>query len=191
MTIQVPPHLVPIIQQASEQTGIPFAVLAAKLSQESNFNPNARGAAGEIGISQIMPATAQRPGYGLPPIELAALSDPAQAIPWGARYLAARARAQGVTDWTRPEQAMRGLAAYNGAGPQAARYGRRVAEMAGMVVPPERPTADSGDAPVAAGKPPASPLGAEVLPEAPDPNAQMVRRVQDALRMANFFTGGY
>ena len=58
MTIQVPPHLVPIIQQASQQTGIPFNILAAKLSQESNFNPNARGAAGEIGIAQIMPRTA-------------------------------------------------------------------------------------------------------------------------------------
>lgn len=148
MTIQVPPEYVPIIQAASAQTGVPFNLLAAKISQESNFRPDARGRAGEIGISQIMPATAARPGYGLSPIALEALSDPARAIPWGAQYLAARARAQGVTNWADPRQAVRGFAAYNGAGPQAAAYGRRVAQMAGMVVPPEPPTGDDNNAPV-------------------------------------------
>lgn len=189
MTIQVPPHLVPIIQQAAQASGIPFNILAAKLRQESNFNPNARGAAGEIGISQVMPATAQRPGYGLPPIELAALSDPAQAIPWGANYLAARARAQGVTDWTRPEQAQRGLAAYNGRGPQAAAYGRQVAQMAGMVAPPEAPMGDDGNAPV---RPSSGPLGESLL-DTPDENSEsaMMRRVQAALRFAAGFSGGY
>lgn len=190
MTIQVPPHLVPVIQAASEATGIPFNILAAKISQESNFNPNARGAAGEIGISQIMPATARRPGYGLSPIELSALSDPTQAIPWGARYLAARARAQGVSNWADPAQAQRGLAAYNGAGPQAAAYGRRVAQMAGMVLPPEQPTGDDGNAPVRPG-----PLGTSPLdlpePEVEDPNQAAVRRVQAALRFANAYIGGY
>lgn len=188
MNIQVPPHLVPILQQASQATGIPYNILAAKLRQESNFNPDARGAAGEIGISQIMPSTAQRPGYGLPPIELSALSDPAQAIPWGARYLAARARAQGVTDWSRPEQAQRGLAAYNGAGPQAAAYGRQVAQMAGMVEPAAPPTGDDGNAPVTR-----SPLGPSLFdtPQESDPNTEMMRRVQSALRFAAQFSGGY
>jgi membrane-bound lytic murein transglycosylase B len=148
MTIQVPPHLVPILQQASQQSGVPFNILAAKLAQESRFNPNARGAAGEIGIAQVMPTTAARPGYGLPPITLQALGDPAQAIPWAANYLAARARAAGTFDWNNALGAARGLAAYNGSGPQAAAYGRQVAQMAGMVVPPEPPTGDDGNAPM-------------------------------------------
>lgn len=148
MSINVPPEYVPILQAASRRTGIPFNVLAAKIRQESNFRPDARGAAGEIGISQIMPATAARPGYGMAPISLEALRDPAQAIPWGAEYLAARARAAGVRDWNRPDQAARGLAAYNGAGPMARAYGRQVAQMAGMVVPPEPPQTDAGDSPV-------------------------------------------
>jgi hypothetical protein len=148
MNISVPPEYVPILQRAAAESGVPYNVLAAKLQQESGFRPNARGAAGEIGISQIMPATARQPGYGLSPIALEALSDPAQSIPWGARYLAARARAAGVRDWGDPTQAARGLAAYNGAGPQAARYGRQVAQMAGLVMPPGQPTGDDGNAPV-------------------------------------------
>jgi hypothetical protein len=147
MTIQVPPQFVPILQRAAAESGVPYNVLAAKLQQESGFRPNARGAAGEIGISQIMPRTAAQPGYGLNPLALEALSDPNQAIPWGAQYLAARARAAGVRNWADPTQAARGLAAYNGAGPQAAAYGRQVAQMAGMVVPPEPPTGDDGNAP--------------------------------------------
>lgn len=188
--IQVPPHLVPIIQAAANATGIPFNVLAAKLAQESRFNPNARGAAGEIGIAQVMPSTAARPGYGLPPIELAALNDPAQAIPWGANYLAARSRSAGVRDWNDPAQAARGLAAYNGRGPAADAYGRQVAQMAGLVQPPGPPTADSGDAPL---------RGAPRMSKPEDPGLlappeltyeqEMVRRVQEALRFANQFTG--
>jgi soluble lytic murein transglycosylase-like protein len=146
--IEVPPQYVPILQAAAARSGVPYNVLAAKIRQESGFRPDARGAAGEIGIAQVMPATAARPGYGLSPIELSALSDPAQAIPWGAQYLAARARAAGVRDWTRPDQVARGLAAYNGAGPAARAYGRQVAQMAGMVVPPEPVQTDSGDSPV-------------------------------------------
>jgi soluble lytic murein transglycosylase-like protein len=147
MNIIVPPEYVPIVQRAADETGVPYNVLAAKLQQESGFRPDARGAAGEIGIAQILPRTAARPGYGLSPIALEALRDPEQAIPWGARYLAARARAAGVRDWSDPAQVARGLAAYNGAGPQAARYGRQVAQMAGYVVPPDVETQPVGDVP--------------------------------------------
>lgn len=146
--IEVPPQFVPVIQAASQRTGIPFNILAAKIQQESRFRPDARGAAGEIGISQIMPATARQPGYGVRPLDISALGDPNQAIPWGAEYLAARARSAGVRDWNDPQQAARGLAAYNGAGPQARAYGRQVAQMAGLVVPPEPTQTDAGDSPV-------------------------------------------
>ena len=119
-TLAVPEHLQPIIRQASEQSGVPYDILAAKLQQESGFRADARGTSGEVGISQIMPRTGAQPGYNLPPISMADADDPAKAVPWGAQYLAARAKAQGVTDWNDPTQAARGLAAYNGSGPALA-----------------------------------------------------------------------
>lgn len=55
-------------------------VLTSQVIQESNGNPNAIGAAGEIGLMQIKPATAQELGnYNL--------YDPAQNIDAGAKYL--------------------------------------------------------------------------------------------------------
>lgn len=131
-TLSVPEHLRPIIQQASDQSGVPFNILAAKLQQESNFRPDARGTSGEVGISQIMPSTGAQPGYSLPPISMADAGDPTKAIPWSAQYLAARAKAEGVNDWNDPAQAAKGLAAYNGSGPAADGYGRQVASLAGI-----------------------------------------------------------
>ena len=131
-TLAVPEHLQSIIRQASEQSGVPYDILAAKLQQESGFRADARGTSGEVGISQIMPRTGAQPGYNLPPISMADADDPAKAVPWGAQYLAARAKAQGVTDWNDPTQAARGLAAYNGSGPAADGYGRQVASLAGI-----------------------------------------------------------
>jgi len=131
-TLSVPDYLRPIIQQASEQSGVPFNILAAKLQQESNFRPDARGRSGEVGISQIMPSTGAQPGYGLSPISMEDAADPAKAVPWGAQYLAARAKAKGVNDWNDPAQAAKGLAAYNGSGPAADGYGRQVTGLAGV-----------------------------------------------------------
>ena len=144
-TLSVPEHLRPIIQQASDQSGVPFNIIAAKLQQESGFRPDARGTSGEVGISQIMPSTGAQPGYGLPPISMADAADPAKAIPWGAQYLAARAKALGVNDWNDPAQAAKGLAAYNGSGPAAEGYGRQVAGLAvlGGAQPPQA-TASAG-----------------------------------------------
>ena len=56
-TLAVPEHLQSIIRQASEQSGVPYDILAAKLQQESGFRADARGTSGEVGISQIMPRT--------------------------------------------------------------------------------------------------------------------------------------
>lgn len=140
-TLAVPDNLRPVIQQASDQSGVPFNIIAAKLQQESGFRPDARGTSGEVGISQIMPSTGAQPGYGLPPISMADAAEPEKAIPWGAQYLAARAKAQGVNDWNDPAQAAKGLAAYNGSGPAAEGYGRQVAGLAGLggAQPPQAP----------------------------------------------------
>jgi hypothetical protein len=50
------------------------------------------------------------------PIDPARLDDPRENILWSARYLAARGRAAGVTDWNDPAQIDRALRAYNGGG---------------------------------------------------------------------------
>lgn len=112
-----PADLMPLIDEASRETGIPVPILTAQIRQESNFDPNARGRAGEIGLAQIMPATARQPGFGVPPADPARLAaDPRENILFGARYLRGRGQAAGVTDWNDPAQVDRALAAYNGGG---------------------------------------------------------------------------
>lgn len=108
-----PESLLPFYKQAEAATGVPAAVLMAQHRQESAFNPNATGKAGEIGLGQILPSTARDPGYGLSPVDPEALRDPATNIMFSAKYLAARAKAAGQKDWSDPTK---GLLAYNGGG---------------------------------------------------------------------------
>jgi hypothetical protein len=108
-----PAALMPYFQEASKETGIPVERLVAQARQESNFDANATGGAGERGIMQIHPRTAAAPGFGMQPIDPAALTDPRSNIMWGARYLKAR---MGGGDPTDPNVWTRGLAGYNGGG---------------------------------------------------------------------------
>ncbi|WP_324132356.1 transglycosylase SLT domain-containing protein [Bosea sp. (in: a-proteobacteria)] len=105
-----------LFDQASKETGIPSAILKAQAMQESTFDPNVISTTGGIGLLQIQPSTARKPGYGVDPIDPAKLTDPAENVRFGARYLAARAKAEGVQDWNDPQQVAKGLAAYNGGG---------------------------------------------------------------------------
>jgi hypothetical protein len=108
-----PEDLAPLIQKASAQTGIPVPVLTAQIKQESGFNPNAVGKAGEIGLMQIMPSTAKQPGFGMQGIDPAALRDPETNIMFGANYLKARG---GKVDYNDQSNVAKALAAYNGGG---------------------------------------------------------------------------
>jgi soluble lytic murein transglycosylase-like protein len=110
----VPPDLLPIYQMAAKRTGIPVDVLIAQGKQESNFNPNAVGSAGEIGLHQIKPSTAISPGFGMKGIDPATLKDPAVNIAFAADYLKARG-GQGL-DFNDPASVDRALAAYNSGG---------------------------------------------------------------------------
>ena len=139
--ITPPPEFMPAYQDAARRTGIPVQMLIAKDFQESGFDPSRRGAAGERGTGQVLPSTGADPGYGLAPLSPEDAQDPKKAINWTADYLAARGRAAGVTDWSDPAQAARGLAAYNGAGPQAERYGQTVQGLTGRVQLPALPAA--------------------------------------------------
>ena len=121
---KIPEEYAPIIERASRETGIPAAIIAAKIKRESSFDPSATGKSGEIGLAQILPSTARDPGYGLEPAK-GNLRDPENNIMFGARYLAGRGRAAGVKDWEDPAQAAKALAAYNSSS-RAPQYARDV-----------------------------------------------------------------
>ena len=105
-----------IIGRASKETGIPADLLRAQIQQESSFNPNKVGKSGEIGLTQVLSSTAKKPGFGMAGVDPETLRDPEQSIMFGAKYLAARGQAAGVKDWNNPDEAAKGLRAYNGGG---------------------------------------------------------------------------
>jgi soluble lytic murein transglycosylase-like protein len=113
-SIAVPPELLPIYQEASARTGIPVDVLIAQGKQESGFNPNAVGGAGEIGLHQIKPSTAKDPGFGMTGIDPATLKDPRVNINFAADYLKARGGPR--TDFSDPATVNAALKNYNGGG---------------------------------------------------------------------------
>lgn len=74
-----------IITKHAQKHGVPVALARAVVRIESNFRPNARGRAGEIGLMQIKPATARMMGYSG---GAKGLYDPETNIRWGMKYLA-------------------------------------------------------------------------------------------------------
>ena len=70
----------------AERFGIDPELYVRLIERESGFDPNAKGAAGEIGLAQIMPDTALKPGYGTDPI--LDRSDPIENLRFGAQHLA-------------------------------------------------------------------------------------------------------
>lgn len=82
-----------LIRKAAAKHGVPVKIAKAVVEVESNFNPKARGRAGEVGLMQIKPATARGIGYRG---ATKALYDPATNLEWGMKYLAgAHDRANG------------------------------------------------------------------------------------------------
>ncbi|TAV90377.1 lytic transglycosylase domain-containing protein [Rhizobium leguminosarum] len=75
-----------LISKYANQYEVPVALATAVIRIESNFNPNARGSHGEIGLMQIKPATARMMGYSG---SAKGLFDPEINIKYGMKYLAA------------------------------------------------------------------------------------------------------
>ena len=73
-----------IIARYAAANGVPLNLATAVVRIESNFRANARGAAGEIGLMQIKPATARLMGYRG---SAKGLYDPETNIKWGMKYL--------------------------------------------------------------------------------------------------------
>ncbi len=74
-----------LISRYAKRYGVPVDLANAVVSVESNFQPNARGRAGEIGLMQIKPATARMMGYSG---SVEGLYDPETNIKFGMKYLA-------------------------------------------------------------------------------------------------------
>lgn len=106
--ISAPGNLKAMIEKAALEAGVDPGLFDALVATESSYDPNARSRAGALGLSQLMPATAESLGVTNP-------FDPEQNLRGGAQYLAQMIRKFG--------DAKLALAAYN-AGPGAvAKYG--------------------------------------------------------------------
>ena len=73
-----------LIEKYGRENGVPAELGHAIIEIESNFRPTVRGAAGEIGLMQIKPATARMVGFRG---SAKALYDPETNIKYGMRYL--------------------------------------------------------------------------------------------------------
>lgn len=74
-----------IAKCAADSANLPPQIAVAVIEIESNFNPNARGAAGEVGLMQVMPPTARMLGFSG---SLEQLKNPETNIDLGVQYLA-------------------------------------------------------------------------------------------------------
>jgi hypothetical protein len=81
-----------LIVSEAEKAGMPPALVDAVVRVESNFEPRALGAVGEIGLMQIRPETAAMLGYRG---DLAGLYEPQVNVAFGVRYLAGAWRLAG------------------------------------------------------------------------------------------------
>lgn len=83
-----------LIRRHARKNGVPFDLARAVIEIESNFRPNVRGQAGEIGLIQIKPATARSIGFDGTTKEL---FEPETNIKYGMKYLGEAYRLGGET----------------------------------------------------------------------------------------------
>jgi soluble lytic murein transglycosylase-like protein len=74
-----------LISKYANQYNVPVELADAVVRVESNYNPNARGSAGEVGLMQIKPTSARMMGYTG---TKKGLFDPETNIKFGMKYLA-------------------------------------------------------------------------------------------------------
>lgn len=78
-------NLSSIVQQASQQYGVPVSLIFGVIKQESGMNASAVSPAGAVGLMQLMPTTAKAMG-------VQNSFDPLQNVMAGTRYLAEQLR---------------------------------------------------------------------------------------------------
>ena len=79
-----------VASQMAERYGVDPEVFTRLIARESSWDPNAKGANGELGYTQIMLETGIDPGYGVKPIN--DRNDPIDNLRFGAEYLGALLR---------------------------------------------------------------------------------------------------
>jgi soluble lytic murein transglycosylase len=84
------PHREALVEAAARE-GLPPALVAAVIRQESAFDARATSPAGAVGLMQLMPGTAAELARDPRPrlVDEGALTDPELSLELGARYLAA------------------------------------------------------------------------------------------------------
>jgi len=76
------------VDEAAALYDIPREILLSQITQESGWNPEARSSAGALGLTQVLPETAQELRPGMSEEGLASLmQDPTEQIRLGAEYL--------------------------------------------------------------------------------------------------------
>ncbi|MDR0253373.1 MAG: lytic transglycosylase domain-containing protein [Brucellaceae bacterium] len=83
-----------IIARYASSYGVPLSLAHAVVRHESNYQPNVRGSAGEIGLMQIKLGTARGLGYTG---SAKGLYDPATNVQYGMKYLAMAQKLGGGT----------------------------------------------------------------------------------------------
>ena len=74
-----------VASDMAKRYGVDPELFVRLVERESGFDPNAKGAAGEVGLTQIMLETGIEPGMGVTPIQ--DRSDPTDNLRFGAEYL--------------------------------------------------------------------------------------------------------
>ena len=105
-----------LADQYADQYGLDRSLFRRLIQQESRFDPTAVSPVGAIGLGQVMPATAARPGYGVTPLSKDKLSDPAENLRFSAEYFSAM-----MDEFD--EDPRLALAAYNAGAGAVQRYG--------------------------------------------------------------------
>jgi soluble lytic murein transglycosylase-like protein len=116
---QAPPEIESAIEQAGQKYGLEPKLLRAVVQSESNYNPQAKGEAGELGLMQLMPETRT----ALRMTDEDAL-DAKKNIDGGPRWLKQKIDAHGG-------DLRHSLTAYNGSGPEARQYAENVLALYG------------------------------------------------------------
>lgn len=75
----------PIVNDLAKKNKVPVNLVHAVIHTESNYNVEAHGNAGEVGLMQLMPMTARSLGFKGP---LTDLYNPATNLRYGVKYLA-------------------------------------------------------------------------------------------------------
>lgn len=83
--VSMPRPFDPLINKLAMENKVPVNLVHAIIHTESNYNVDAHGKAGEVGLMQLMPMTARGLGFHGP---LTDLYNPAINLKYGVRYLA-------------------------------------------------------------------------------------------------------